>query len=208
MNAVTGNPIHPPPNENLQFDYKDSVVTSWVTDDSYAIEGVLSLWYWLLNGRSNWMICMSTYHPVSPHPTATIQVGYQWPMPKTNEASPVPTAVIEAVPANGSKSVALDIGATSDFLAQFNINYNSKDGAQQVSDSPITNVVTHPGEVSPVTWNQQALSTASVGSLTPSTFQAASTDGSTTTSATTSASTSTGASKTSSPGFTQQPQLV
>ena len=107
--------------------------------------------------------------------------------------------MIEAVPANGSKSVALDIGTTSDFLAQFNINYNSVDGAQQKYDSPIINVATHPGEVSPVTWNQQALSTTSVASPTPSILQAAPTDGSTTSSATTSASTSTGALKTSSP---------
>ena len=107
--------------------------------------------------------------------------------------------MIEAVPANGSKSVALDIGTTSDFLAQFNINYNSDDGAQQKYDSPIINVATHPGEVSPVTWNQQALSTTSVASTKPSILQAAPTDGSTTSSATTSASTFTGAPEQSSP---------
>lgn len=75
MNAVTGNFSYPH-DGNLQFDYRDSVVTSWVTDDSYALEGVLSLWTWLLNGQKNWTLSMSTYHPVSAQPITTIQVGY------------------------------------------------------------------------------------------------------------------------------------
>ena len=191
MNALAGNFTYPPPNSNLQFDYEDSVVTSWVTDDSYATECVLSLWYWLLNGQSNWTRSTSTYHPVFPQPTAGIHVRNQ-----SNEASPCCTGVIEAVPANGSKSIALDVGPTSDFLAQFNINYNySNNGIQQKYVSPLFSVI-HQGEISPVTWNQQALSTTSVESLTSSILQTASTDSSMTTSATTSASISTAASKT------------
>lgn len=103
------------------------------------------------------------------------------------------------MPANGSKSVALDVGVTSDFLGQFNINYNSNDGSQQKYDSPMFQVIHHTGEISPVTWNQQALSTTSLRFLSSSIPQAALTGGSTATSAITSASTSTGASKTTDP---------
>lgn len=95
------------------------------------------------------------------------------------------------MPANGSKSVALEVGVTSDFLGQFNINYNSNDGSQQKYDSPMFQVIHHTGEISPVTWNQQALSTTSLRFLSSSIPQA--------TSAITSASTSTGASKTTDP---------
>ena len=35
------------------------------------------------------------------------------------------------MPANGSKSVALDVGYTFDFLGKFNVNYNSEDRSQQ-----------------------------------------------------------------------------
>ena len=101
--------------------------------------------------------------------------------------------MIEAVPANGSKSVALDVGPTSDFLGQFNINYNSEDGSQQKYVSQLFTVIHHVGEISPETWNQQALSTTSLGS------HAGSTDTRKTSSTSTSASTSTGTSTTSNP---------
>ncbi len=52
---------YPPQNSNLQFDYRDSVVTSWVTRDAHATQGVLSLWYWLLNGQINWTVSMSAH---------------------------------------------------------------------------------------------------------------------------------------------------
>ena len=92
-------------------------------------------------------------------------------------------SVLEAVPANGSQSVALDIGETSDLLVQFNLNYNSN-GRGQKYVSPLFEVIHHAGEFPPVTWNRQALSTTSSGSLTPSIVQTAFTDGSKTTSAT------------------------
>ena len=69
MNAVAGSFPYPPPNSNLQFDYSDTVITSWITNDSYPTEVVLSLWCWLLNGQSNWTISMTAYHPVSPKPS-------------------------------------------------------------------------------------------------------------------------------------------
>ena len=99
--------------------------------------------------------------------------------------------MIEAVPANGSRSVALDVGLTSDFLGQFKLNYNSEDGSQQKIDSTLFNVIHHFGETSPETWNQQALSTTSLG------FHAGSTDTPQTSSTSTSASTSLGTSITS-----------
>lgn len=123
---------------------------------------------------------------------------------KTDNAPPFYAGVIEAVPANGSRSVALDIGVTSDFLAQFNINYNTNDGSQQKYTSQLFHVVHNLREISQtVTWNLQALSTTSLESPTPSKLQTASTQvsvtTSTTTSATTLALTSTVASKPSNP---------
>ncbi|KAF6219744.1 hypothetical protein HO133_003569 [Letharia lupina] len=166
MNAVSGNFTYPPQNSNLKFDFRDSIVASWVTDDFYATQGVLTLWYYITDAPANWTL----------------------------------SGVIEAVPANGSKSVALDVGTTSDFLGQFNINYNTNDGIQQKYDSAIFNVVHDLGEISQtMTWNLQALSTTSSGSPTPSKLQAASTHGSMTTSTTPSALTITGPSKTSYP---------
>ncbi len=101
--------------------------------------------------------------------------------------------MIEAVPANGSKSVALDVGAPSDFLGQFNINYNSEDGSQQKYVSPIITIVHSPGGVSDtVTWNQQALSTTSSAFPTSSSrSQATTSNTATSPAATTSTGTST-----------------
>ena len=113
------------------------------------------------------------------------------------------------MPANGSKSVALDtdVNDNKDFIGGFNIFYNAEDGSQQKYNSPLFNVVQDTGETSPVTYNQQALSTSLVASGTHSTRQAtpinASTFNSATTSAdsaTTSASTSTATSKLASQG--------
>ena len=98
------------------------------------------------------------------------------------------------MPANGSKSVALDIGASSDFIGQFNINYNANDGVQRKYVSPLFNVIHHPGAIIPVTWNQQALS-----ALTRAIRQTASAQRSTMASATTSALTSSHVSKTADP---------
>lgn len=201
MNAVSGNFTYPPQNSNLKFDFRDSIVASWVTDDFYATQGVLTLWYYITDAPANWTLSMSVHYLSSPQSTATIQGRCQWLTAKTNGTFPCSTGgVIEAVPANGSKSVALDVGTTSDFLGQFNINYNTNDGIQQKYDSAIFNVVHDLGEISQtMTWNLQALSTTSSGSPTPSKLQAASTHGSMTTSTTPSALTITGPSKTSYP---------
>lgn len=101
--------------------------------------------------------------------------------------------MIDAVPASGSKSVALDVGPTLDFPGQFNINYNSEDGSQQQYLSPLFTVIHHVGIISPEIWNQQALFTTSLVS------HARSTDTSEITSIFRSASTSTGTSTTSNP---------
>lgn len=96
------------------------------------------------------------------------------------------------MPANGSKSVALDIGVTSGYLGQFNLNYNTDDGIQRVYKSSLFTVNHDLGEISQtVTWNQQALSTPQSRSTTLSNLQATSTGGSLTTSATTTTLTST-----------------
>ena len=58
MNAISGTFTYPPQDSDLQFDYSDSVVTSWVTNDSYPTEAVLTLWYY----QTNWTISMSTHH--------------------------------------------------------------------------------------------------------------------------------------------------
>lgn len=76
MNAVVGSFTYPPLDSNLQFDYNDTVVTSWVTNDFYPTEVVFSLWYSLLNGQSNWTISMTAYYPFPPKPVATIQFRY------------------------------------------------------------------------------------------------------------------------------------
>ena len=74
MNAYAGFFTYPPPYSNLQFNYSDTVVTSWVTNDSYPTEVVLSLWS--LSDQSNWTISMTAYHLVSPKPVAAIQLRY------------------------------------------------------------------------------------------------------------------------------------
>ena len=96
------------------------------------------------------------------------------------------------MPANGSKSVALDVGVSSDYLGQFDFDYNTNDGLQRKYTSPLFTVSHGLGEISQtVTWNQQALSTALLGSSTLLKAQATPTDRSLTTSATTTTLTST-----------------
>ena len=106
------------------------------------------------------------------------------------------------MPANGSKSVALDtdVNDKTDFYGGFSIFYNAEDGSQQKYNSPVFYVVQDTGETSPVTYNQQALSTSLVASGTHSTRQATPTNAPTFNPATTSASTSTATSKSSSQG--------
>ena len=106
------------------------------------------------------------------------------------------------MPANGSKSVALDtyINENKNFYAGFSIFYNAEDGSQQKYNSPNFYVVQGTGETSPVTYNQQALSTSVAASATHSTRQATPTNASTFNSATTSTLTSTATSKSSSQG--------
>ena len=58
MNEISGIFTYPPQNSDLQFDFRDSVVTSWVTNDSYPTEAVLTYWYY----QTNWSIGMSTHH--------------------------------------------------------------------------------------------------------------------------------------------------
>ena len=93
------------------------------------------------------------------------------------------------MPANGSKSVALDtdVNDKTDFVGGFNIFYNAEDGSQQKYNSPVFQVLQDTGETSPVTYNQQALSTSLVASGTPSTHQTTPTRASIFTSATMSA---------------------
>lgn len=112
------------------------------------------------------------------------------------------------MPANGSKSVALDIytGTEPDYVAQFDIYYNAEDGSEQKYDSPLFHVVQDTGETSPVTYNQQALSTTLVASGTFSTRQATPTNLSTFNSATTSATTSASMSASTSTG-TSNPSI-
>ncbi|KAM0796406.1 hypothetical protein BDR22DRAFT_825190 [Usnea florida] len=163
MNAIPGSFTYPPQNSDLQFDYRDSVVTSWVTNDTYPTEVVLTYSY---TNQTSWLI-----------------------------------SVVEIVPANGSKSVALKIrNENTNFYGGFSIFYNAEDGSQQRYGSPKFYVVQDTGETSPVTYNQQALSTSLGASATHSTRQATPTNASTFHSATTSTLTSTATSKPSSQG--------
>ena len=96
------------------------------------------------------------------------------------------------MPANGSKSVALDVGVSSDYLGQFDFDYNTNDGLQRKYTSPLFTVSHGLGEISQtVTWNRQALSTALLGSSTLLKAQATPISGSLTASAPTITLTST-----------------
>ena len=137
-----------------------------------------------------------------PQSYATIEVQCQQPIWETNIESASFPGVVEVVPANGSKSVALDteVSDKTDFFGGFSIYYNTEDGSQQKYNSPLFHVSQDTGETSPMTYNQQALSTSLVASGTASTSQATPTKASTSNSATTSALTSTAKSNPSSQG--------
>ena len=118
------------------------------------------------------LVCL---HIIScPQSYAAIQVQCQQPIWGTNIESPFSPGVVEVVPANGSKVVALDtdVNDKTDFVGGFSIFYNAEDGSQQKYNSPVFQVLQDTGETSPVTYNQQALSTSLVASGTHSTRQA------------------------------------
>lgn len=56
-----GNFSYPPPGSTLQFNYIDSVVTSWLSFDSDATESYLSVWYW--PNADPWTIGKSKLRP-------------------------------------------------------------------------------------------------------------------------------------------------
>ncbi len=62
MPSSPGSFSYPPPGSNLQFNYIDSVVASWVSFDSNATDCNLQLWYW--NTTNNpWLMGMSKLRP-------------------------------------------------------------------------------------------------------------------------------------------------